>query len=78
MIIILLIVGLVSNMIINDPLDVAYLPADYARVADIRFKKAMAYHGVIHSEYNKEKKEWGFYRDGEWCSLFRSIKRKKE
>ena len=41
------------------------------------FKKAHHYHGIDESWFDLERGEYGFWRDGKWCSLFRSMKRRK-
>jgi hypothetical protein len=38
-----------------------------------KHKAAKKYHGVLITEYRQDKREWGFYRKGKWCSLYRSI-----
>jgi len=42
------------------------------------FKWAHKYHGIDESWFDLERGEYGFLRNGEWCSLFRSIKWKGE
>jgi hypothetical protein len=41
-----------------------------ATVAHPKFAKAHKYHGILCSEWNEERQEYGFFRDGKWCPLF--------
>ena len=43
-------------------------------VAPERFKRAMRYHGILSAEWSWDRQEYGFWRDGKWCSLFRSMR----
>lgn len=36
-----------------------------------RAARALAYHGILSATHNG--KEYGFWRNGEWCSLYRSL-----
>lgn len=38
-----------------------------------RYEAARRYHGVLVTEFRHDIREWGFYRDGKWCPLYRSI-----
>lgn len=41
-----------------------------------RILRAMRFHGIRFTEYRQNKREWGYYRDNKWCSLYRSIPKK--
>ena len=46
----------------------------YGHVAPAVFAWAHeGYHGIEYSKWDHGHQEWGFMRDGKWCSLFRSI-----
>lgn len=52
--------------------EVQYNPANNQDpIANELARKALAYHGILTCEWNG--KEYGFWRKGKWCSLYRSL-----
>jgi len=49
--------------------DVVSAPNQAPRIASAHVKSVMKYHGINFIDWNWKRKEYGFWRNGQWCSL---------